>query len=107
MRIGEVPVVDVRRSLTAQRERLLSLLTSLTDAQWAAPTAATEWSVEDIALPLPATAGPGDPQRGLTFNRRYRVSIQASPTTSTCPLCCARSYGASRASTKLQHQLEP
>jgi hypothetical protein len=52
MRIGEVPVVDVRKSLTAQRGRLLSLLTSLTDAQWAAPTAAPEWSVKDIALHL-------------------------------------------------------
>ena len=52
MRIGEVPVVDVRRSLTAQRGRLLSLLTSLSDAQWAAPTAAPEWSVKDIALHL-------------------------------------------------------
>jgi uncharacterized protein (TIGR03083 family) len=52
MRIGEAPVVDVRRSLTAQRGRLLSLLTSLSDAQWAAPTAAPGWSVKDIALHL-------------------------------------------------------
>ena len=52
MRIGEVPVVDVRRSLTAQRRRLLGLLTSLSDAQWAAPTAAPEWSVKDIVLHL-------------------------------------------------------
>jgi uncharacterized protein (TIGR03083 family) len=52
MRVGEVPVVDVRRSLTAQRGRLLSLLTSLTDAQWAAPTAAPGWSVKDVALHL-------------------------------------------------------
>jgi hypothetical protein len=47
-----VPVVDVRSSLTAQRGRLLSLLTSLTGPQWAAPTAAPEWSVKDIALHL-------------------------------------------------------
>ena len=52
MRIGEVPAADVRGSLTAQRGRLLSLLTSLSDAQWAAPTAAPEWSVKDIALHL-------------------------------------------------------
>jgi len=32
--------VDVRGPLTAQRRRLLGLLTSLTGAQWAAPTAA-------------------------------------------------------------------
>ncbi len=52
MRIAEVPVTDVRGPLTAQRERLLGLLTSLTPAQWAAPTAAPQWSVKDIALHL-------------------------------------------------------
>jgi uncharacterized protein (TIGR03083 family) len=52
MRIWEVPAVDVRGPLTAQRGRLLSLLTSLGDAQWAAPTAAPRWSVKDIALHL-------------------------------------------------------
>jgi hypothetical protein len=52
MRTGEVPVVDVRGSLTTQRGRLLSLLTSLSGAQWAASTAAAEWSVKDIALHL-------------------------------------------------------
>ncbi|HEX8006643.1 MAG TPA: maleylpyruvate isomerase N-terminal domain-containing protein [Trebonia sp.] len=52
MRIWEVPVVDVRGPLTAQRGRLLRLLTSLGDAQWAAPTAAPRWSVKDIALHL-------------------------------------------------------
>lgn len=52
MQIGEVPAADVRGSLTAQRGRLLSLLTSLSDAQWAAPTAAPEWPVKDIALHL-------------------------------------------------------
>jgi hypothetical protein len=52
MRISEAPVVDVRGSLTAQRRRLLSLLTSLSGAQWAAPTAAPQWSVKDIALHL-------------------------------------------------------
>jgi len=43
--------VDVR-ALTAQRRRLLSLLPSLSDAQWAAPTAAPQWQVKDIALRL-------------------------------------------------------
>ncbi len=52
MRIDEVPVADVRGSLTAQRGRLLSLLGSLSDAQWAAPTAAPQWPVKDIALHL-------------------------------------------------------
>jgi uncharacterized protein (TIGR03083 family) len=52
MRISEVPAVDVRGPLTAQRGRLLTLLTSLSDAQWAAPTAAPRWAVKDIALHL-------------------------------------------------------
>ena len=52
MRIDEVQVVDVRRSLTAQRGRLLGLLNSLNSAQWAAPRAAPGWSVKDIALHL-------------------------------------------------------
>jgi uncharacterized damage-inducible protein DinB len=52
MRISEASVVDVRGSLTAQRGRLLSLLTSLSDTQWAAPAAAPRWAVKDIALHL-------------------------------------------------------
>lgn len=52
MRISEAPVADVRGPLTAQRRRLLSLLTSLSDVQWAAPTAAPQWPVKDIALHL-------------------------------------------------------
>lgn len=52
MRIGEVPVADVRGPLRAQRGRLLGLLTRLGDAQWAAATAAPQWSVKDIALHL-------------------------------------------------------
>jgi uncharacterized protein (TIGR03083 family) len=52
MRISEVLVADVRGSLTAQRARLLGVLTSLSDAQWAAPTAAAEWTVKDVALHL-------------------------------------------------------
>ena len=52
MRIDEVPAVDVRGPLTAQRRRLLSLLTSLSQEQWSAPTAAPHWSVKDIALHL-------------------------------------------------------
>ncbi len=52
MRISDIPVVDVRGPLTEQRGRLLSLLASLSDEQWAAPTAAPSWSVKDIALHL-------------------------------------------------------
>jgi uncharacterized protein (TIGR03083 family) len=52
VRISDIPVVDVRGPLTEQRGRLLSLLASLSDEQWAAPTAAPSWSVKDIALHL-------------------------------------------------------
>ncbi|HEY6295323.1 MAG TPA: maleylpyruvate isomerase N-terminal domain-containing protein [Streptosporangiaceae bacterium] len=52
MNVSELPVVDVRGPLTAQRGRLLSLLASLGDEQWAAPTVAPAWSVKDIALHL-------------------------------------------------------
>jgi hypothetical protein len=52
MEIGEVPLADVRGPLTAQRSRLLGLLASLNDAQWATPTAAPHWLVKDIALHL-------------------------------------------------------
>jgi hypothetical protein len=52
MRISEATVVDVRGPMTAQRLRLLSLLGSLNDAHWAAPTAAPSWAVKDIALHL-------------------------------------------------------
>ena len=52
MRIEEAPAVDVRGPLTVQRGWLLSLLASLSDAQWAAPTAAPQWPVKDIALHL-------------------------------------------------------
>ncbi len=52
MRLDEVPVVDVRGPLTAQRERLLGLLAGLTPQQWAAATVAPDWSVKDIALHL-------------------------------------------------------
>jgi Mycothiol maleylpyruvate isomerase N-terminal domain len=50
--LSKAPVLDLREPITAQRGRLLSLLNSLTGAQWAAPTAAPEWSVKDIALHL-------------------------------------------------------
>lgn len=52
MRIGEVPVADVRWTLTDQRGRLVGLLGSLSDEQWAAPTAAPQWTVKHVALHL-------------------------------------------------------
>ena len=52
MRVEDLPVVDVRGALTEQRGRLVELLGSLDDAQWAAPTAAAPWTVKDVALHL-------------------------------------------------------
>lgn len=52
MRLDDLPVTDVRRPIAAQRGRLLDLLDSLSDAQWAARTGASGWSVKDIALHL-------------------------------------------------------
>lgn len=52
MRINEMPVVDVRGAITAQRERLLGLLESLNGAQWGAVTAAPAWTVKDVVLHL-------------------------------------------------------
>jgi uncharacterized protein (TIGR03083 family) len=52
MRLTDAPVVDVRAPLAEQRDRLLTLLDSLRPEQWAAATAAPQWSVKDIALHL-------------------------------------------------------
>lgn len=52
MRLGEVPVVDVRAPLTAQRRRLTGLLDALRGEQWDTATAAPLWSVKDVALHL-------------------------------------------------------
>ena len=52
MRITDAPPVDVRGPLTAQRGRLLDVLTGLDAAAWDARTVAPQWSVKDIALHL-------------------------------------------------------
>ena len=52
MQISEMRIVDVREPLTDQRQRLLDLLGSLSAAQWAASTAAPQWSVKDQTLHL-------------------------------------------------------
>lgn len=52
MRIEDLSPVDVRGPLTVQRGRLVGLLESLSDDQWAAQTAAPGWSVKDMSLHL-------------------------------------------------------
>ena len=65
MRIGEVPAVDVRGSLMAQRGRRLSLLASLSDAQWAAPTAIPAPSGhEESSAGWPSVISGGSTARG-------------------------------------------
>ena len=52
MQIAEAPVRDVRPLFAGERADLLALLTSLGDADWAAPTEAGHWTVKDVALHL-------------------------------------------------------
>lgn len=74
MRISEAPVVDVRGPLTAQRGRLLNLLISLSDAQWAAPTAAPQWPVKDIAFTCSMWTSAGSPRDRDHDQASYRVT---------------------------------
>ncbi len=48
----EPPAVAVLHLLPAERRALLSLLTTLTPAGWALPTACPGWSVKDVAVHL-------------------------------------------------------
>jgi uncharacterized protein (TIGR03083 family) len=50
--LWDEPVRDVRGLATAERERLVHLLTDLSPDEWVAPTALTGWTVKDIALHL-------------------------------------------------------
>lgn len=52
MQITEAPVRDVRPLLAGEWASLLTLLASLGDADWAAPTEAGHWTVKDVALHL-------------------------------------------------------
>jgi uncharacterized protein (TIGR03083 family) len=50
--LSSLPALDVRPMLTREREALLSLLRSLSSAEWRAETAAPGWTVKDVALHL-------------------------------------------------------
>ena len=49
---GDLPPVDLRPLISAERAELLSFLRSLDESGWAAPTANAGWNVHDIALHL-------------------------------------------------------
>ena len=49
---GDLPPVDLRSLISAERVELLSFLRSLDEPGWAAPTANTGWNVHDVALHL-------------------------------------------------------
>jgi uncharacterized protein (TIGR03083 family) len=49
---GDLPPVDLRPLISAERAELLSFLRSLDDSGWAAPTANAGWNVHDVALHL-------------------------------------------------------
>jgi uncharacterized protein (TIGR03083 family) len=49
---GDLPPVDLRPLISAERAELLSFLRSLDESGWIAPTANTGWNVHDVALHL-------------------------------------------------------
>jgi uncharacterized protein (TIGR03083 family) len=52
MRLAEIPARDARPLIAEVHAGLLTLLGSLRDAEWAAPTEAGRWTVKDVALHL-------------------------------------------------------
>ncbi|MCB2174320.1 MAG: maleylpyruvate isomerase family mycothiol-dependent enzyme [Actinomycetales bacterium] len=52
MLLRDAPTIDVRPELAAERRALLGLLGSLAADEWAAPSAAPDWTVRDLALHL-------------------------------------------------------
>ena len=49
---GDLPPVDLRPLISAERAELLGFLRSLDESGWAAPTVDTGWNVHDVALHL-------------------------------------------------------
>ncbi len=49
---GDLPPVDLRPLISAERAELLGFLRSLDESGWAAPTANAGWDVHDVALHL-------------------------------------------------------
>ena len=47
---AQPPPLDVTHHFAPERRSLLSVLSSLTDRQWATPTACPGWTVKDVAL---------------------------------------------------------
>jgi uncharacterized protein (TIGR03083 family) len=71
VRIGDLPPIDVREVLVEQRRNLVGFLEALNPDQWAAQTAAPDWSVKDVTLHLL-----DDDLRWLTYGRdRDRSAI--------------------------------
>ena len=52
MDLWSAPVEDVRPLLAAEREDLLTFLSTLSSEQWTAPSAAPGWTVKNLALHL-------------------------------------------------------
>jgi uncharacterized protein (TIGR03083 family) len=49
---GDLPPIDLRPLISAERAEMLSFLRSLDDSGWAAPTVNAGWNVHDVALHL-------------------------------------------------------
>jgi uncharacterized protein (TIGR03083 family) len=72
----DLPILDVRPLMPAERRALVDLLAGLEPVQWNRPTPCEGWDVHDIALHLL-----GNDMRGLSGGRdAYRAGREESPT---------------------------
>ena len=76
IQIGQVPVVDVREPMTAQRGRPLSLLASLSNVQGAAPIAGLQWLVKDLAQTREGLAADGRTDGGSRPTRPWTLQLR-------------------------------
>lgn len=88
MSLWDVPPMDIRPHLRAERVALLELLEGLAPDQWNAPTVCPGWSVKDVALHLV-----DDDLGWLSRGRDQDLSglLAGTPTTgSSWPRCMPR-----------------
>lgn len=84
MELGDLPVHDPRESIASEHRDLITLLDSLTDAEWLAPTEAGHWRVKEVALHLPdddfgwlSRERDGDTSGLLPMDRDYREFVRS------------------------------
>jgi uncharacterized protein (TIGR03083 family) len=69
-RAAHIGPAEAARLATAEYDRMLSLLRSLEDSDWAAPTDCTEWSVRDMVAHLVGTA------ESASLREQVRVALK-------------------------------